>query len=278
MSFSPRLGIREMSASQSQPELVVNAAIRILEALVEPIVINKTTTVPPSSPAAGDTYIIAASASGVWSGKDAKLAIWSGLGANWFFVTPVNGFRVWVTADDGFYRYETSASPPGWTLDASGSGSVGAIDITYENSASGLTAIDVQDALDEIKALFDGLTTVVIAEYQIACSDLATDLTTGVGKAYFRAPRAFNITSARASLNTASSSGSVGVDVNINGSTIFSTGLTIDASEKTSQTAATPAVISGGIAAVADDDEITIDIDSAGATANGLIVTLLGTY
>ncbi len=59
--------------------------------------------------------------------------------------------------------------------------------------------------------------------------------------------------------------------------TILSTKITIDASEKTSTTAATPPVISD--TALADDAEITIDIDTVGSgTAGaGLKVTLIGT-
>jgi hypothetical protein len=52
--------------------------------------------------------------------------------------------------------------------------------------------------------------------------------------------------------------------------------LTIDNTEKTSKTAATPAVISD--TALADDAEITIDIDQVGdGTAKGLKITLIGT-
>lgn len=109
---------------------------------------------------------------------------------------------------------------------------------------------------------------------QLALSDLTTALTTGTSNAYVRAPRAFTITAVRASLLTVSSSGTVTVDINVNGSTILSTKLTIDASEKTSVTAATPAVVSS--ASVSDDDEITFDIDAAGTGAKGLIVTVIG--
>jgi hypothetical protein len=111
-------------------------------------------------------------------------------------------------------------------------------------------------------------------EYQVALSDLATALTTGTTKAYMRAPRAFTLTAVRSSVLLESSSGLVTVDVNVNGSTILSTKLSIDASEKTSVTAATAAVIS--TPAIADDDLIEFDIDAAGTGAKGLIVTLIG--
>jgi hypothetical protein len=80
----------------------------------------------------------------------------------------------------------------------------------------------------------------------------------------------------RASVTTAPTGATLTVDINESGSTILSTKLTIDASEKTSTTAATPAVISD--AALADDAEITIDIDQIGSTiaGAGLKVTLIG--
>ena len=90
-------------------------------------------------------------------------------------------------------------------------------------------------------------------------------------------PYAFTLTAVRASLTTAQTSGSIfTVDINDSGTTILSTKLTIDNTEKTSTTAATAPVISD--TALADDAEITIDIDQVGdGTAKGLKITLIGT-
>jgi hypothetical protein len=112
-------------------------------------------------------------------------------------------------------------------------------------------------------------------EYGVACSDLTTALTTGTTKAYFRVPKAFTVTAVRASVLTAQSSGSIlTIDINENGSSILSTKLTIDNSEKTSTTAATAAVISD--TSLADDAEITIDIDQVGTAPVGLIIWIIG--
>jgi len=86
------------------------------------------------------------------------------------------------------------------------------------------------------------------------------------------------LTDVRASLTGAgSTSGTTTIDINESGSTILSTKLTIDQGEKTSETAATAAVISDS--ALADDAEITIDIDAVtgGADETGLKVWLIGT-
>ena len=114
-------------------------------------------------------------------------------------------------------------------------------------------------------------------EIQLAASDETTALTTGTAKVTFRMPHAMTLTSVRASLTTAQASGSIfTVDINEGGASILSTKLTIDNTEKTSTTAATPAVISD--TALADDAEITIDIDQIGdGIAKGLKITLIGT-
>jgi hypothetical protein len=115
-------------------------------------------------------------------------------------------------------------------------------------------------------------------ELVVAASDETTALTAGTAKITFRMPRAVTLTSVRASLTTAQASGNIfTVDINEAGTSILSTKLTIDNTEKTSTTAATPPVISD--TALADDAEMTIDIDQIGdGTAKGLKVTLIGTY
>lgn len=111
----------------------------------------------------------------------------------------------------------------------------------------------------------------------IACSDETTALTTGTAKATFRMPYAFTVTDVRGSVTTAPTGGTLlTVDVNDGGTTILSTKLTFDASEKTTTTAATARVISD--TALADDAEVTIDIDAVGSTiaGAGLKVTIIG--
>jgi hypothetical protein len=114
-------------------------------------------------------------------------------------------------------------------------------------------------------------------EIQVACSDETTALTTTGVKATFRMPCAMTLTGVRASVTTAPTGSTLIVNIKENGTTILSTLLSIDATEKTSTTAATPAVISDS--ALADDSEITIEITQIGSTVAGagLKVTLLGT-
>ena len=112
----------------------------------------------------------------------------------------------------------------------------------------------------------------------IACSDETTNLTsTGNPKVTFRAPFAMTVVGVRASVNTAPGGSTIIVDINEGDSpvSILSTKLSIDAGEFTSTTAASAAVISDS--SIANDAQITIDIDQIGSSTagKGLKVTIL---
>jgi hypothetical protein len=111
----------------------------------------------------------------------------------------------------------------------------------------------------------------------IAVSDESTDLTIGTPKITFRMPYAMTLSGVRASVTTAPVGSTLIVNIKEGGTTILSTKLSIDASEKTSTTAASAAVISD--TSLADDAEITIDIDQIGSSTagKGLKVYLIGT-
>ena len=151
---------------------------------------------------------------------------------------------------------------------------VAATDLMVISEVSGASYVTKSVTGANIKSLAQSGLPVVI---QAAASDETSALSTGSAKVTFRMPYAMTLTAVRASLSTAQASGTIfTVDVNQGGSSIISTKITIDNTEKTSTTAATAAVISDS--ALADDAEITIDIDQIGdGTAKGLKVTLIGT-
>ena len=139
------------------------------------------------------------------------------------------------------------------------------------------TATKLQTARTLNGVSFDGSANVTIpipADYAYACSDETTALTTGT-KVTDRASRAMTITSIKASLTIASSSGLVTIDIQKNGTSIFSTLLTINASSTTSVGATTPYALSS--TSLAADDVIAISITGAGTGAAGLKVHILGT-
>lgn len=101
----------------------------------------------------------------------------------------------------------------------------------------------------------------------LACSDETTALTVGTGKVTFRCPFAFTITGVSASVTTAPTGATLVIDINETGTTILSTKLSVDVSEKTTTTAAAAAVVSD--ASIATDAEISVDIDQIGSTVAG---------
>jgi len=101
----------------------------------------------------------------------------------------------------------------------------------------------------------------------VPVGDESTACTTGGNKVRFRMPFAATLLAVRANVNTAPTGSTLIVDINESGTSVLSTKLSIDASETTSATAASAAVISDS--SLADDAEISIDIDQIGSTVAG---------
>ena len=161
--------------------------------------------------------------------------------------------------------------------------------ITFTNTVSDTnTQLSDEQVQDIVGAMFSGNTeTDISAIYQdddgtidlrvgarsltVACSDETTALTTGAAKATFRMPQAATITAVRASVTTAPAGSVLTVDINKGTSptSILSTKITIDAGEKTSTTAATAAALDTNENDVADDEMMTIDIDTIGSSTAG---------
>lgn len=118
-----------------------------------------------------------------------------------------------------------------------------------------------------------------VGTYEIKVFDDITTLVVGDGAFVFEIPDDLdgrNLVFARAFVTTVSSSGAVNVQIrNITQAVnMLSTAITIDASELSSKTAATPAVIDTANDDVAEGDQIAIDVDGSGTGAKGLGVIL----
>ena len=94
MSATARLSLPYIAPQQAQKQVTYNEAMAALDQLVQPVAKSRTTTVPPGSPAEGDCYIVAPSSTGVWAGKDQKLALFSNGG--WSFRTAADGWLMFV--------------------------------------------------------------------------------------------------------------------------------------------------------------------------------------
>lgn len=77
---------------------------------------NRTTAAPPATPANGDTYIVAASATGAWAGKAAQIAVWSADAAAWVFGVPRPGWLAWIEAEGKLSAYTGSTWSAGAAL------------------------------------------------------------------------------------------------------------------------------------------------------------------
>jgi len=143
-------------------------------------------------------------------------------------------------------------------------------------STFGASLVDDADATTALATLGAVSAALFPSEIVVAGSDEVTAIVAATGVMQFRMPYAMTGTEIRASLGSACTTGTFTVDVNIGGATVLSTKLTVDATEKTSETAATAPVLSD--TAWADDEIVTVDVDVDGdATATGLKVTLIGT-
>lgn len=94
MSTTARLALPYIAPQQAQKQVTYNAAMALLDQLVQPAVKSRTITAPPGSPAPGDTYIVGVSATGAWAGKDGRFAAW--LDGTWTFTTPTSGWLAYV--------------------------------------------------------------------------------------------------------------------------------------------------------------------------------------
>lgn len=91
----------------------------------------------------------------------------------------------------------------------------------------------------------------------------------------FIAPWGKKLTAVHAEVATAGTTGLTTIDVNLNGTSMLSTKITIDSAETGSDTAGTAAVIDTGNDDVVQFDRITVDVDGVSVTAPlGLTITL----
>lgn len=164
-----------------------------------------------------------------------------------------------------------------WTCSTNATITIGATNITFAQLTSGGTALQPANNLSDVSnPVTAGANIRPVESLIIAVGDETTAITTGTSKVTFRMPYAFTVTAVRGSLSTAQTSGGqVIVDVNEGGVSIISTKLLFDNGSKTTVGSSPQPVISDS--SLADDAEITIDIDNVGdGTAKGLKVTLIG--
>jgi hypothetical protein len=92
------LGLPYLLAAQAQKHVTHNEALRLLDAMVQLSVLDRTRTAPPASPADGNRHLVASGATGLWAGWDLNIAC--RIDGAWIGLVPRVGWQVWVT-DEG---------------------------------------------------------------------------------------------------------------------------------------------------------------------------------
>lgn len=131
-SRTPRLDFPLLFAGQSQKEGYVNEITARLDALLH-CAIEAEQAAPPSSPVDGQCWLVAASASGIWSGKSGQIAMRQA--GNWLYAQPRDGMRLFNRATDqdmlfnGSWQAAARPAAPsgGTTIDAEARTAIAAI-------------------------------------------------------------------------------------------------------------------------------------------------------
>lgn len=103
---TPRFGLPFIAQGQAQKEVTHNDALIQLDALVDLFLLDRDLSAPPSSPANGDTYLVAASPTGAWAGQAGKIAY--ALDGGWRFYGPIKGLVAYVADEQVLLVYTGS--------------------------------------------------------------------------------------------------------------------------------------------------------------------------
>jgi hypothetical protein len=110
-----RHALPNLFVGQAQKEITHNEALARIDALLHPVVQDEQAS-PPASVGDeddGKCWLISASASGIWTGRDGQIARRSG--GSWRYLAPVAGMTLWHTSENVRFFYidgSWSARPP----------------------------------------------------------------------------------------------------------------------------------------------------------------------
>jgi len=119
---------------------------------------------------------------------------------------------------------------------------------------------------DEMMSYISG--TLIVIPLAAAASQLDSDLSVATSQAIFAAPYAMTIQEVFAHVGTAPTGSSILVDINKNGTTILLSDLSIAAGTKNSS------IDSPNVTSLAQQDELTVDINQTGAIVPGKDLTI----
>jgi hypothetical protein len=158
----------------------------------QPLVLDKDLATPPISPTKGNRYIVAASATDAWSGKEKNIAWYDGV--EWKFDVPKKGMLTFIDDENKFYFYNNST----WTLlfeelglgdmlksvyDADNDGIVDKAESVDDGEGNSSSAAELKDAVEKkhehankavLDAIEESFTTTLKAYYDAAYAQAHT--------------------------------------------------------------------------------------------------------
>ena len=142
--------------------------LKRLDRLVMPAVVSDQYTAPPESPNVnGDRYIIAATATGAWAGKEGQIA--TTVAGVWEYETPLEGWSVRNMATGDWLYYNGSA----WTSAPVITNVRGSITVDMANADYTLTDTESQSPVLLVTNPGDGSKTLTIPANSVAPSNFA---------------------------------------------------------------------------------------------------------
>lgn len=131
---SARFALPLLAAAQAQKEITHNEALALLDGLIHPVLVSDSEAAPPLDAAPGQGWIVAAGASGAWTGHEGRIALMTGGG--WRFIAPVEGMQVWLSDARATFVGGGWSAPPAYAGPTGGA----VVDAEARNALSTLAA------------------------------------------------------------------------------------------------------------------------------------------
>lgn len=172
MATEPITGESYQEAGSLLTDALQNSMLNYFGAWVNCTVLTIGDAAPPGSPANGDCYIVGIG-TGAWAGHDDELAVYRD---GWQFYEAKEGRSQCLNLDDGF-RYAFTSGV--WAPTAAAIGSASGVE--YDNTASGMAADNLQEAIDELHAAIGSAGGASIGVQFLADTASTTDADPGAG-------------------------------------------------------------------------------------------------
>lgn len=104
--MTANLALPYILPSQAQKHVTHNEALQTIDAVAQ-LTVTASLSAPPGSPAEGACYAVIATATGLFAGKEGRLAL--RVDGSWTFIQPRRGWRAWFVADSRLRVHDGSA-------------------------------------------------------------------------------------------------------------------------------------------------------------------------